>query len=66
MKILAIDDELLALESLMASIQKAVPEAELYGFRYPDEALKFAGEQVCDVAFCDIRMVEMSGIVLAE
>ena len=33
MKIIAIDDEKIALQGLLASIKKAAPDAETYGFR---------------------------------
>ena len=35
MRIIAVDDEELALERLMTAIQQAAPEAELHGFFYP-------------------------------
>ena len=41
MKIIAVDDELIALEGLMDMIQEAVPDAELTGFEYPEDALAF-------------------------
>ena len=66
MKILAIDDERLALESLMDAIRSAAPNADIQGFRYADDALEYAEGHACDIAFCDIRMVEMNGITLAE
>lgn len=66
MKILAVDDEKLALESLMDSVKKAVPDAELSGFRKPQEALEYVSETGCDVAFLDIEMRGMTGIEVAE
>ena len=66
MKIIAVDDEKIALQGLLSSIQKAAPEAQLHGFRYADEALAHARSHSCDVAFLDIEMKEMSGIALAE
>ncbi len=66
MRILAIDDEKLALESLMDAIRAEEPDAEIRGFRYADDALEYAESHTCDIAFCDIRMVEMNGITLAE
>lgn len=66
MRILAIDDERLALESLKDAIRTAAPEAEVIGFRYADEVLEYAERNVCDVAFCDIRMIDMNGLTLAE
>lgn len=66
MRIIAVDDEKLALKTLTDSIARAVPEGMVNGFRMPDEALRFAGENGCDVAFLDIRMRGMTGLELAR
>ena len=66
MYILATDDEQSALNILMGSINEAVPCATVHGFRNPLEALEFVKETKCEVAFLDIQMREMSGIVLAK
>ena len=66
MRIIAIDDERLALESVLSSIRKAVPGADVHGFRYAEDALAFAEQNPCDVAFCDIKMIGVSGVALAE
>lgn len=66
MKILAVDDEKIALEGLENSIKKAVPQAEIYSFRKPEEALKFCTERPCDIAFLDIEMRGINGIDLAR
>ena len=66
MHILAIDDEQSALNILVGAIQEAVPIANVHGFRDPEEALLFMIETRCEVAFLDIQMREMSGIVLAR
>ena len=66
MKIIAVDDEKIALQGLLSSIQKATPGAQLHGFRYANEALAHAKEHSCDVAFLDIEMREMSGVELAQ
>ena len=41
MRIIAVDDEKLALDALLGSIRKAAPEAEIYGFNDAAEALNF-------------------------
>ena len=41
MRIIAVDDERLALEALVSSIVKAVPDAAVHGFRDPAEAMDF-------------------------
>ena len=66
MHILATDDEQSALNILIGAIQEAVPLATVHGFRSPLEALEFMKETPCEVAFLDIQMREMSGIVLAR
>lgn len=40
MKIIAVDDEKLALDTLVDSIEKAVPDASITGFRKPDDAFR--------------------------
>lgn len=51
MKILAIDDEKLALEGLVDAIRKAEPSADISGFRRPSEALEFYKNHICEVVF---------------
>ena len=64
MRIIAVDDERLALEALVSSIIKAVPDAAVHGFRDPAEAMDFLRSHICDVAFLDIRMRGISGLEL--
>ena len=66
MHILATDDEQSALNILIGAIKEAVPLATVHAFRNPTEALEFMEETKCEVAFLDIQMREMSGIVLAR
>ncbi|MDO4554653.1 MAG: response regulator [Lachnospiraceae bacterium] len=66
MKIIAVDDEKLALESVISAIKKVKPEESVTGFRDAQEALHFIEENACDVAFLDIEMREMDGITLAK
>ena len=66
MKILAADDEKLALELLVDSIRKALPDAEIFDFSKPSELLAFAQDTACDVAFIDIEMRGMTGVELAQ
>jgi two-component SAPR family response regulator len=66
MKIIALDDEKIALQGLISSIRKADPYAEIYGFRYPREAITHMENEPCDVAFLDIEMKGMNGIEVAE
>ena len=66
MKIIAVDDEQIALEGLLDVIREAAPEAELTGFEYPEDALEFVEEHDCTIAFLDVEMAGMSGVELAE
>lgn len=66
MNIIAVDDEKLALDALVDSIEKTEPDAIVTGFRRPAEALAFIQETVCDVAFLDIKMRGMTGLELAR
>ena len=66
MRILAVDDEKIALEGLIRSIKEAEPASEVYGFRKALEALEFMKKFPCDVAFLDIQMRSVSGIALAQ
>ena len=66
MNIIAVDDEKLALETLTDSILKVMPDRAVHGFRKPEEALEFARENRCDVAFLDIKMRGMTGLELAR
>ena len=66
MKIIAVDDERIALEGLLDVIREAAPTAQLRGFEYPEDALAFVNENDCNIAFLDVEMAEMSGVELAE
>ena len=66
MKIIAVDDEKIALQGLLSAIQQAVPSAELHGFRYTREAIAHMENDPCDIAFLDIEMKGMSGVEVAE
>lgn len=66
MKILAVDDEKIALQGLLSSIQKAAPDATVYGFRYSSEAIEQMKNEPCDVAFLDIEMKDMNGVSVAQ
>ena len=66
MNILAIDDNVLALEELVSSINEACPSDSVCSFSRPSELLDYAKENACDIAFLDIEMWGMNGIELAE
>ena len=66
MRIIAVDDEKIALEALSDAIKAIVTEDEVVSFRYPEDALEYARDNFCDIAFLDVEMVGMSGVELAE
>lgn len=66
MKIIAVDDEKISLDSLVSAIVAIVTEDEVVSFRYPEDALEYVKENSCDIAFLDVEMAGMSGIELAE
>lgn len=66
MKIIALDDEELALEGLMDAIHACAPNAELHGFSYAEDVLVFLRDHSCDVAFLDVEMAGINGVELAE
>ena len=66
MRIIAVDDEKIALDSLSSAIRAIVTEDEVVSFRYPEDALEYVKENICDIAFLDVEMAGMSGVELAE
>ena len=66
MRILAVDDEIIALEGLVKSIKEADENAKVFGFRFSEDAIEFMKTTICDVAFLDIEMVGMNGVGLAN
>ena len=65
MRFLAVDDESLMLDGLVAALRDARPEAEVLPFRWPEDALEELKKQPADVAFLDIQMCGMTGLQLA-
>lgn len=66
MRIIAADDETLALQSLERAIMQASPQEELHTFTEPEEVLDYARTHPVQVAFLDIEMGTMSGIEVAK
>lgn len=66
MRIIAADDEALALQSLEKAIRAAKPEEEVVSFQEPEDVLEYAKEHPIDVAFLDVEMGTMSGIEVAK
>ena len=66
MNIIAVDDEQGALNLLQDAITTAVPNAQVYCFLDPRKALEMMKKEPCEVAFLDIQMRRMNGIILAR
>ncbi len=66
LKILAVDDEYLALTWLTDVIRKAAPDAQIKGFQDSEEAIEDARDFHPDVAFLDIEMRTSNGLELAR
>ena len=66
MKILAVDDEPIALEGLVSSIREAAPDAEVTGHSGISDALFYAMVSRPEIAFLDINLRADSGIDLAK
>ncbi len=66
MRIIAVDDEKIALEGLLNILHKVAYDEEIQGFRLGRTALEYARDNLCDVAFLDIEMRDLKGTVLAE
>lgn len=66
MNIIAIDDELPALNLLLAALKEVKPDANIEGFSDPDEILEYAEENKVDVACLDIQIYETTGIEIAD
>lgn len=66
MKIIAADDEELALRNLVRTIKEARPDAEVEKFSEQELLLEYARDNQVDVAFLDIEMGTMTGIEVAK
>ena len=64
MNIIAVDDEPLALASLVKQLETLFPNQAIRGFSSPSAALASMRETPADVAFLDIHMAGMSGLEL--
>ncbi|HKM28794.1 MAG TPA: response regulator [Anaerovoracaceae bacterium] len=65
MKAIIVDDEKLAVENLEGKLHKIERITEVHGFTDPEEALEYVKANLVDVAFLDISMQQMLGLVLA-
>lgn len=63
MKLLVVDDEMIALRGTVRLLGKLYPDAEIIGASGAQEALSLFGEDI-DVAFLDVELPEMNGLEL--
>lgn len=66
MNIVAIDDEMPALNLLLGALNEVKPDADINGFSDPDELIEYVEENDVDVACLDIQIYDTTGIVIAE
>lgn len=65
MRFLTVDDEEIMLNQLENMLRSIRPDAEIFSFIWPDDALEAAKQEQMDVAFLDIEMGAMTGLELA-
>lgn len=65
MQIIIVDDEVIELKGVTDTVRRVRPDAALYPFDDPLQALKLAAERSLDVAFLDVEMPVMNGLELA-
>lgn len=65
MKILVIDDERPALELMLETLRRLVPDADVVSFSEVNDLLNYEKKSDIDVAFLDIELGKMTGIELA-
>lgn len=66
LRVVAVDDEPLALELLMRTIHDVRPQAQIMAFAELGAVMDYAKENPVDVAFLDIQMCRRNGVELAE
>ncbi|MCH5157753.1 MAG: response regulator [Clostridiales bacterium] len=66
MKILIVDDEMLALNALYDTVKEVCPDSDVHCFDNCDAAVKSADSIAYDVCFLDIAMPGRNGLVLSR
>lgn len=66
LRIVAVDDEPLALELLVRTIKSVSPQAQIMAFTKPEAVRAYVQENPVDVAFLDIQMRGINGVELAD
>jgi len=66
MKVLLVDDEKLQLFRLEETVKKVLESASIFSSTNPVEALEMSKKETIDIAFLDIEMPKINGIMLAK
>ncbi len=66
MRVIAVDDECNALDAIHQELQKFPEITDIQLFDDPEKSIAFAKQNLVDVAFLDIEMYGISGLVLAK
>lgn len=66
MRIIIADDEQNALEDLHEVVSVVCPDSQINAFDSSVSALKFIRETPCDIAFLDIEMPDLNGLIFAK
>lgn len=66
MNVVVVDDERIVLAAETAAVKRALPDAEVYSFQNPKEALDFVEANKVDLAFLDINIKGIMGLELAK
>lgn len=66
MNVLLVDDEKLQLTRLEDSVKKVLPDAVIFSYTNPMLAQEEAKDKSIDIAFLDIEMPKVNGIMLAK
>ena len=65
MRILVTDDESLQLNGMVSILRRILPDAEIFAYSWPYDALEKANECGFDIAFLDVQTGGMTGLELA-
>ncbi len=63
---ITVDDRQLAINAMLSTLEEIDPGGRHVGLVSPQEAISFAKEHPLDVAFLDIEMPSMNGLVLSK
>lgn len=64
--VILVDDEKIILKGSIPVLRQVMPNASIFGFSNPDEALDFAKKQRVHIAFLDIELGRVSGLELSK